>query len=496
MMKIEEPDFKLPYNENKQLAVLGHLLQDESFFAQGASRIEPGWFSSFWAAKVWEAARSFFEKYERMPTVEEIKCTDTWSGESSSAQAKMNDAILISELEKKKYGLDVIKSELTSWLKCNIYRKWMALSQSLYNGKKFDEAVGVLNNGISDFYEANFEGSNRVMFYDYKEYLKQESVDLQNALTFGISSMDHLLIGIEEPTSPISGGMIRGETTLLVGPLNAGKTSVMINVCAANILKGKKVLYIAHEGRTNDIRQKILERMLGVSRHQLLELYKTEVGDKLLQSAVSLLDKNMFFEDMPGYSLTVEEVAAVIESKQQVLKTKNNGNGFDLVVDDYPGKLTSTIAGRMKMEKRHVDHAVYDCFVHLGKKHNFHVLVAVQTNREGYRQNMERDDGDKPFLSAHNIAEAFGIPQIVDNVISINRNPNEAHKNYVTYYISKSRGGNTGYAVVCKTDFSKCITHSEELGSIWYIGNRSDGEKIEEYLKALKPGVSTGVSSL
>jgi hypothetical protein len=73
--------------------------------------------------------------------------------------------------------------------------------------------------------------------------------------------------------------------------------------------------------------------------------------------------------------------------------------------------------------------------------------------------------------------------QTATNIISINRDPIAAGKDLLTYYISKSRSSETGWAFICKSNFKHAITHSNKLGAVGYRGSHSQIESAESYMQ-------------
>jgi hypothetical protein len=84
-------------------------------------------------------------------------------------------------------------------------------------------------------------------------------------------------------------------------------------------------------------------------------------------------------------------------------------------------------------------------------------------------------------------AESWGPITQATNVISINRNEAAKAKGLVTFYIDKSRSSETGYAVVCKSDYGRAITHSNELGAVYYRGVTAV-EKIDQLMEQYNNG--------
>jgi len=68
------------------------------------------------------------------------------------------------------------------------------------------------------------------------------------------------------------------------------------------------------------------------------------------------------------------------------------------------------------------------------------------------------------------VMEAWGPMTAASNVISLNRTVEDANANKITMHGCKSRGGETGWSVVCNTNYNICRTHGNNMGYFWYKG--------------------------
>ena len=87
------------------------------------------------------------------------------------------------------------------------------------------------------------------------------------------------------------------------------------------------------------------------------------------------------------------------------------------------------------------------------------------------------------MITKEDVHESFGPMQRATNIISVNRDPLAQQNDRVTYYIDKSRSSETGWAVVCRSDFSRSLTHSNRLGATCYRGTSTMSERLDELLQ-------------
>jgi hypothetical protein len=180
--------------------------------------------------------------------------------------------------------------------------------------------------------------------------------------------------------------------------------------------------------------------------------------------------------------ITVEEVVSVIHSHQNRRRALT-GKGYDLLIVDYPAICTTETAKGGQWAPRAILDYVYRQFVQLAGEEKFHAVLAAQSNREGAKVNRNYDGDDNRLLTPEDISEAYGPTMSATNIFTLNRDPRAQQANRMTWYLCKSRSGSVGWAVCCRTDFTKALTHSPELACTAWNGNHAMPDKIEKYLQ-------------
>jgi replicative DNA helicase len=474
----------IPFSDHKQAACLGYILYGEgptsnrNFFLKAQLHIKPEWFAEPFCQKIYAAATTFFKKFNRPPSIKEVEESDDFKRMDQGYRNKVTAKILECKLRMGEYGLDLIKAELTDWLHVLQIKKKVYEIQNHFNNRKTDKIVSTLQEAAREVKETNFEDNKAIAWDDFSVFDRQEE-ELENALTFGIDGFDRLL----NPAAQ-SGSLLRGDTTVVLAPSNIGKTTTLITVAAANVLRNKNVLFLSHEGRGEDLTEKFWCCLLRVSKPQLHALRRQYGTDPLvkerLNSVMNYLKNHLTYLPMNKPGLRVEDVATEIARLQKErIENSPDHRGYDLLVDDYPAKLSSAIMQGKEAARRHNDEYVYSYFVQIALDNNFHCLNAIQTNREGSKVN--RGDEDR-LLQMEDVSESWGPMTSATNVITINRTPDMEKAGYVTYNICKSRSSDRGWAVACRSRYDLSTTHSNELGCTWYRGGTTMDAKIDSLL--------------
>jgi hypothetical protein len=345
--------------------------------------------------------------------------------------------------------------------------------------QKFEEAYEFFDQKIKEIRTAKFVDDNEYAFDNIVGDLENELKDRENACTLGIELLDRTLL----PDAPEgSGSLLPGDQTVLLAATNGGKTRGTITIIKHNVIRRKHVLWFAHEGRANDLAMLLWQAMLNCKRHELFELMRTEEGRQRLDKVRALIRKYVTFVPYMRAGMTVEDVEPIIRAKCEERVAKNQGKGYDLFVSDYPAKLTTRQASGGHMAPRHILDIVYNYHVMLAAEYRYHSVVAYQTNRGGAQvQKGQKEEGR--LLTKEDASEAYGPMMTAANVLTLNRPPELYAKGLVTWYIDKSRSGETGWAVCCKSDYGKAITHAPWLGGIRYRGSSNMVEQMDVYME-------------
>jgi len=466
----------LPFSTRKQDAILGHLVKNDKFFKYARDKILPHWFVDPFNGKIYQARLNFMKQNGRPPGLDELQHSTDFAQETQAYRTKMMTKMALAEQESEIFKLDGLTPELTSWMKCRVYHESVEASVKRFNAERYDQAVEILNKAVKEYMEISFDGSSEVDFTDLS-FLKTSIYDRTNALTFGLKKFDEKLL----PDNNGGGSLLPGDSTVLIGPNNVGKTTVMITIVRHNLYNQKSVLYIPIEGRLTDLQEKIWCSVLDINKVELLRKYETEKGLEELNRYAKMITENLVFVPQLKAGLMVEDVAQIIRKKQQEREALK-GKGFDLVVIDYPAKLSTKQAEGGHMQRRHIDAYVYNYFVQLALELNYHSLVAIQVNREGSKINRGLKGAEERLLVPEDVMEAWEATCTATNIVTINRSPTMASRNVVTFYICKSRSSETGWAIAAKSNYGNCITHSDYQDAIAYLGTAAMTDRIGDLL--------------
>lgn len=462
----------LPFEQKQQDAILGYCLIDKNFFVLVKDRLKSTWFLDPWTAKAFDAYVKFYAKYGHEPkSDDEFFLFDDLYVLPPLERTKTKAAIIRARQETSNYSLDVLRTGLTGWMQSRVYHHYVNHSATLFNSRKFTEAKSVLATAVKELQEISFEGKAPADFSNPRELIQSVVALSKNALTLGHPLLDRLL----NPDC-VSGSLLPGDSTVFLSPTNIGKTTTKITIAVANLMLGKKVIFITHEGRKADIMEKIWCSMLRCTKAQFRTLALSDEPAVVQQiSAIAkLIAQNLVYIDYQKPGSTVEEVVSMVRQHQQRLVAKE-GKGYDLFVNDYPALLGAEGLSNLRMERRHKDAYVYRYLVDYAGEQEMHGLYSIQTNREGSKKNRRvgQFENKNSLVTLEDVQEAYEVTNSATNLITINRSPEDQRDDRTVFLICKSRSSQTNIAVACRSDFRRARSHDAQLAATWWSGTES-----------------------
>lgn len=468
----------LPFESAVQLAVIGHCFNDKAFYEQCAARVKETWFSDTLHARVWKAVLAFKAKFNRLPSYQELRDISEIQLEQGAAKEALKGVVHEAVLKAKEIQIDTVRSQLTEWYHARLFKEASEKANQQYNARNFSKSYGIVTEAVKRIQLESFNEDLKLSFANAETWLKESEEGYSNgALTTGLSVLDAALSSDGQPNP----ALYRGDTTVILAPINCGKSTAMITIACHNIRQKKSVLFYTHEGRKEDIREKVLQSFTRNTKTELFNLYRTPEGLKKINDAVKGLELYLEYVPFNRPGMTVEQVMADIAIRQHKRKLLT-GKGFDLLVSDYPAKLTTERAKGGALAQRNIDAIIYDQYVQFALQENIHALVAIQTNRAGSVANRD----EERLLTMEDVAESWGVMANATNVISLNRSEAAARNDTVTFYVAKSRSSERGRAIAAKSAYAKSLTHSDSLGGCWYKGSETLADQADRLINEFK----------
>ena len=231
----------------------------------------------------------------------------------------------------------------------------------------------------------------------------------------------------------LSGGMTRGEITVIGGRPGHGKTTTMLNMVKSCVDQGLKVLVFNREMTNIEMLKKLI--VLESGKLSYLDVRLGYVGDVVKMGELEATKRRIeekysaskfaMFDNMPSFE----------ESASQVKKFKP-----DVIFDDY----IQLIAPDKKITERRLQlEKLVNDYKWLSKKQKCSCVLLSQLNR-----GLESRNDGKPRLS--DLAESGAIEQVAENVLfvyydhKVNMHKSKDGENVIELIGSKVRYGVSG----------------------------------------------------
>ena len=293
---------------------------------------------------------------------------------------------------------------------------------------------------------------------DTKFDIEEEIIDAVNSIT---SKEKKLIQTNYQAIDRFSGGLTRGEITIVGGRPGHGKSTFLLNVLSNLLSQERRVLLFNRELTNIEVLKKLIAIESGQLSYSLIRkgIYD-DTSIKELERTKRLIT-NKYNEEMFAMFDAIQDFS---KSAVEIKKFKP-----DVIIDDYIQLITPS--GKEEQRRLQLERLVND-YKWIAKEHQCAVILASQLNR-----GIESRDKAIPRLS--DLAESGAIEQVAENVFFLyyghKVKPNPAKKNMITLHAAKVRYGATGQSEMgYDGDKSKMFDSHEEFLET----NR--GTKVEE----------------
>ncbi len=428
----------LPHNRDAEETLLGQLMLDPHLLDAVAEFIpKPEVFYNTHNRVIWNTIRTLQKEGIGIDIV-------TVNEHIPTTQKKYIQAYYITGLAENiattANALSHAKLIYEKWLLRRVIEDTYAIQKAAYNGGT--DAHKVLENLQSTVTKAiNLRPTKKFDMESLLDETMDKIHDESNLIKFGYGQIDN-----------ITGGMTRGEITVIAGRPSMGKSTVMINFVRKLIENGMKVMVFNREMTNVEMMKKIFILEAEDVSYRRLRLMKMtdeeEDAIKKVRKGITKKYKNLqMFDDIRDLSSGVRHI-----------------NKFkpDVIVDDYIQMVNVPSID----DKRLQIVEIMQHYKWLAKSLQCSVLLLSQLNRE-----LERKRDKRPHLS--NLSESGSIETDAETVIFVfykwkylyrDHHPSGSLGKYeIELLVDKNRYGETGYAPMGFYGDGCLLTETKEL---------------------------------
>jgi replicative DNA helicase len=224
----------------------------------------------------------------------------------------------------------------------------------------------------------------------------------------------------------VTGGIYKGELTVIAARPSVGKTLSALCIINAVCGEGHRVFFASLEQSYMDIADRMLAQVSGVNSHKFRVGMAPEDAERVMEAAAKTDHWKLHTDDSP------EQTVSQIASHARRLKARE---GLDMVVVDYLGLIKSTRARGMNRAEE-VGILTHQLRA-LAKSLQVSVVLLAQLNR-----GVDNRPNQKPRLS--DLRESGDIEQDADTVLLLHKSQDpdgeRTHDN-LDVIIAKQRNG-------------------------------------------------------
>lgn len=364
-------------------------------------------FENFENQKLVKEFQSFRSKYEKFPTVSELKLI--------IEQPKIFENLTnIMSLDTTEYGEEFINSKLESFFKRKL--TWNAITGvvDILKDGNIDHAND-LPDKIREALSFSFDTSIGYDFAEDAERMFEYLHSVEKYIPTKITALDQVT----------EGGFHNKTLTLLMGASGIGKTTIMCGFATNAFLQGKKVLYVTLEMPEEKINTKILSNLMDTPTRELKRIPKQEFL-KRYADITRRVKSNLIIKEYPAGSMNANRLRNLLKD----LKTKKNFVP-DIVFVDYIGIMAPNVASKDGNTNSKYK-AISEELSGIASEFDLPIVTGVQTNRGGFSAS---------DLSLTDVADSIGMIATAALVIGIIQTDEMKSMGYYDMVILKNRYG-------------------------------------------------------
>ena len=430
-----DEESKYSWDEEFQRHVLALLVADRQFLLQSLDLIRPSYFTSRAHQKICGIVFNFFKKYHVIPRkdfiAQEIK---------SDPSLKDNKALpyFLAELnvvcDYFKPGLearDYLQDKITYFARIQAVKQ--AFQDSLKEIGKDPESEETWEKVYDKMRTAMTIHQNFEVGIDYFNTIRERYIE--KALED--EAQDRFITGLREKIDKeiTGGGYIRGEIISVVAGSGVGKSVMLACVTAANLLRGKKGVYISLELAEIKVADRFDAILTGFPVQRLAE-HKDAIFDSLTgMEGVWRPEKGMgalIIKEFPSGTASVNTIRAYLS------QLRFRGYDPDFVIVDYIGEMADIPDMPLHQSREKLVRQLRA----MAFEEKIFVAVAMQPNRD-YKK--DKSHGDRNRIDDDHLADSYGQIRPLDGCFSLNQNDTEKTLGIGRCYVIKQRDGKSRY---------------------------------------------------
>ena len=430
--------------------IIKTLLADDRYASSIVSSVERKHFTSRTAGQIYETIQKHFSQYKDLPSADVVVSNLTNGAECTEYIQECN-SIDFDSVKQFDYLID----STDEWLKQRAIQLAIMESADVISEKEsadYGKIRELIEGALTKTLKADL-GLN--YFDDMFPRLKRIFTETDERVPTGFPMLDDLL----------NGGLPPYTLSIFVGRIHGGKSLVMNNMIARQIMAGYNVVMMTLEMSEDAMAQRFDSILSGLDINRIYSTKKKDLIDKLKEIKATPGRGSLFVKQFPPKSSSVNEFRMYLH-ELSMRKIKPH-----ILYCDYINLLKQS-GGKNNAAMHEEITQIAEELRALSFEYKIPVVSVTQINRGGMRVGLEELDFD--FISG-----SLGIGNTADFLAMLGLDyDSQVYKSEMMYKVCKNRiGGQVGHIGKLYMDSASLRLYDESELDIWIKDASTSGAK-------------------
>lgn len=375
--------------------ILTNLIHNEDYLRKVIPFIKSEYFLNEGEKKIFTLISSFFDKYNKLPTVEAVQIDLLNSTDLNEHSFKESKDVLNS-LNRENVDFQWLLDKTEKF--CQEKALYLAILTSyeiISEEKKHKQPKTAIPKILEDALAVSFDTSIGHDFID----------DYESRFDFYHQVFKHIPFDIELLNKITNGGVIKKTLNCILASTGVGKTLAMCHMAANNLRSGYNVLYITLEMAEEKIAERIDSNLLDVTLEDL-QMISKDAYTRRIEKLKTYTKSKLIIKEYPTVSAGANHFRYLLNE----LKTKKNFVP-DIIYIDY---INLCMSSRLRLGNNVNSYTYIKSIAEeirgLAVEFDVPIMTATQTNRDGA--------GNSDFDMTQT-SDSFGLPMALDLMFAL-----------------------------------------------------------------------------
>lgn len=347
--------------------------------------------------QVYELGKDFFQKYNQIPSKNQIFEIAKMQGMEESLSESIIHPLF--DVDLKEYDDEWLKETAESWIEyknldTSVYDVINYLKTTKVNAENIKQVVDYVKTLINERNSVQFGFDEGLDFFDPESHLQPT----QDTFSTGYNYID-LVLG---------GGFYSKALFCFIGEMKIGKSIWLANLAANSVRQGYNTAVISLEMRDRKLIKRLGANLLGIGMRDYANVAKDGVMMKKKLTTVGYdslqVPGKLFVKEFPTSSAGVPDVERYLQEMEKL-----KGLKFKVIVLDYINILKNWRNPNSENMYMKIKQIAEDLRA-MAMRNDWAIITATQVNRSGF---------GSTDLSINNISESSGLGHTVDAMFGI-----------------------------------------------------------------------------